>query len=62
MEFNDNNEYCFVRGEPIDVLELEIGSNRIPKFSCVAHKNNVAVTMSIKKHYQIISLLTAAMS
>lgn len=57
VEFNEAAEYigdC----EPMERLELEIGSSSIPRFSCAAHKLNIAVRMSIRKHPEILNMLT----
>ena len=35
--------YDFQKGELITNLNLEIGSNKIPRFSCSAHKVNLAI-------------------
>ena len=37
VEFNEAIEYQVVY-QPLDTLELEIGSTNVPRFSCAAHK------------------------
>jgi hypothetical protein len=31
-------------------LNIELGTNKLPRYSCACHKNNIAVRMAIKKH------------
>ena len=47
---NENDEYNLIDGHKIiETLEFEIGSSKVPSFSCVLHKLNIALRKSIKK-------------
>lgn len=57
IDFNEAIEYRD-QMEPIQRLEFEIGQMNIPRFSCAAHKMNIAVRMSIRRHNEILNMLT----
>lgn len=43
-------EYDLSKGEPLTERELELGVNKIPRFSCACHKANLAVRHAISMH------------
>lgn len=50
-------EYDFARGQPINHLELIIGSNIIPRHSCACHKLNLVVRHAITRHFPLCQIL-----
>ena len=53
-------EYDFQsNAELITCLELQIGSKRIPRFSCVCHKGNLAIRKAIKASPYFAGLLSS---
>ena len=48
MIYDDKFSYDFRKGELITDLNLEIGSNKIPRFSCSAQKVNLAIRKAIQ--------------
>ena len=42
---------------PLNVIDLEIGSTEIPRFSCMNHKLNLAVRKAISLHYELDEML-----
>ena len=53
------SEYDTTRGASICNLEIEIGSDLLPRISCAAHKANISVRASIKNHDPNAKLLKA---
>jgi hypothetical protein len=49
--------YDFSKGQPIKNLELTIGSNDVPRFSCANHKLNLAVRHSLESHRIICQII-----
>jgi hypothetical protein len=47
------------RGTPINELEIEIGSTKIPRYSCSAHKCNIAVRKSIQQEDAVSNTLVS---
>ena len=41
----------------IRVLNLQIGSNRRPRFSCSAHKTNISVRKAVNRHTRLSNIL-----
>ena len=55
---NENDEYNLIDGHKIiETLEFEIGSSKVPRFSCVLHKLNIALRKSIKKTKTLTNVL-----
>ena len=49
--FDEALQYDFNNGGKIfDQLKINLGSNDLPRFSCAAHKANIAVKMAINKN------------
>lgn len=48
LNFDESDEYDLSKGEIIEILNLEIGSNMIPRFNCCAHKINIVVRRAVK--------------
>jgi hypothetical protein len=48
VNFDFENEYDFSRGEPIETLDIVLGSDQLPRFSRAAHKTNISVRAAIK--------------
>jgi hypothetical protein len=57
VNFAFENEYDFSRGEPIETLDIVLGSDKLPRFSCAAHKTNISVRAAIKQHSQFSKIL-----
>ena len=57
VNFDFENEYDFSRGEPIETLDIVLGSDKLPRFSCAAHKTNISVRAAIKQHSQFSKIL-----
>jgi hypothetical protein len=55
---DDSDEYDLSHGCLITDLELEIGSNQIPRFQCMAHKLNVSIRKSVKDSEYVGNVLT----
>ena len=54
MDFEDESEeYDLAKGTYIKDLNIQLGTANLPRFSCAAHKTNIAVRMAIKKHKPI---------
>ncbi|CAF1066112.1 unnamed protein product [Brachionus calyciflorus] len=59
-EDNENEELLNENiSDPVNFLELEIGSHRISRYSCAAHKINLVVRYSIKKVSGYLHLLSS---
>ena len=57
-QYEQTEEYDFNGvNELITCLELEIGSTRIPRFSCVCHKGNLAIRKAITQSSHFSELL-----
>jgi hypothetical protein len=59
VEFNEKDEYDPSLGDPIYELNINFGTNDIPRFSCACHKANIAVRLAIKKHKGLSTLLAS---
>lgn len=58
LNYDESTEYDLNRGEIIENLELKLESNVIPRFSCSAHKMNLAVRKAINATPHISNLLS----
>lgn len=58
LDYDYSTEYELKKGEIIEFLELKIRSNMVPRFSCCAHKMNIAVRKSIRATPYVSDLLT----
>ncbi|RNA38909.1 hypothetical protein BpHYR1_038624 [Brachionus plicatilis] len=43
-------EYDLTKGEPLSEKDVELGVNKVPRFSCACHKANLAVRHAISLH------------
>jgi hypothetical protein len=50
VNFDFANEYDFLRGDPIETLNIVLGFDQLPRFSCVANKTNICVRAAINQH------------
>jgi hypothetical protein len=57
INFDYDQYYDTSRGQPIENLDLTIGSNRIPRYSCANHKLNLAVRHALETHQVICRLI-----
>ena len=49
-ELNHDQEYDLDRGDRIENLNIELGSDSLPRISCAAHKTNISVRAAIRSH------------
>jgi hypothetical protein len=54
---SDESEYDLNLGTPIDILEIEVSTRKIPRYSCAAHKCNIAVRKSVKQEEEVSDTL-----
>lgn len=57
--YDDNYSYDFTKGELINDLFLEIGSDKINRFSCSAHKVNLVIRKSIQSSKYVSNFLSS---
>ncbi|RNA28431.1 hypothetical protein BpHYR1_011081 [Brachionus plicatilis] len=50
IRINTIEEYDLTKGEPLSEKEVELGVNKVPRFSCACHKANLAVRHAISMH------------
>ena len=54
---DDKEEYFSSSRNPLKNLSIVLGSNHLPRFSCAAHKLNVAVRTATKSHQSFSRML-----
>lgn len=62
LKFDESAEYDFTKngnksGEIYDKFEIELGTSKLPRFSCANHKCNIAVRLATKKHNDLSRVL-----
>ena len=61
---DDDDDYDLINvndpyARPIVKLEIELGTNKLPRFSCACHKTNLAVRKAIKSSKAFVNALAA---
>jgi hypothetical protein len=61
---DDDDDYDLINlndpyARPIVKLEIELGTNKLPRFSCACHKTNLAVRKAIKTSKAFVNALAA---
>ena len=56
-ELDYNQEYDTARGERIEKLDIQLGTDILPRISCAAHKTNICVRTAIKSHLSLSNML-----
>lgn len=54
---NDESLYDLRRGQPLDIVEIQIGATNIPRHSCANHKLNLSVRHSIARHAELCTII-----
>ncbi len=52
------DDYDRNKGTPIENLNINLGSDDIPRFSCGCHKLNLAIRKAIKAHKPLVNILS----
>ena len=50
FDADESNEYDLSKGELINDLVINLGTDSLPRFSCASHKCNIALRLAIKNH------------
>lgn len=57
IDLNLNLQYDFEKGAPIENKELRIIENKITRYSCAAHKLNIALRHAFELHDEFSNIL-----
>ena len=59
VEYDENGEYDFGvgGGQPFKDLDIQLGTSKLPRYSCANHKANIAVRLALKLCGPIVTIL-----